>query len=810
MASLGSKDNNHLCGATILNNHYVLTAAHCTMGKNPEDFTVRVGIQSIMELYEDKVYNVKNLIHRELKNPGDFGDFSLIEVDRPIQFEDGRVEPGCLNLKDNYFSDELLSAGWGLTSRPWDDLSGNNEKTNYNPYDTYDLKYYFSTQTEKDCKPHDICVIAKNEGDSACSGDSGGPLMHTKNGKTSVVGMAGFVKSIKEDYTVDLLIKHRKEGYKFLKQILLEKYSKEQGIIEEKILMKPFEDEDSFDYCDPSLEICSSDIKLRNLDTFTKKHIDAVASTDPERNLGEIVIYIPSQLSHYVAEGKLLSFNIEFGLEKPGGALVEAIVETLTPVVSAVLARSGFNQISSESLSPETKLILDEITRYFNMEKLLPCYHYTVTVSCLKAFRHLQKMGHLPNNSKFFQQYTQYGLFKEIRITAVEALVDIIKVEQTKEDFLFLLNLVEFDPVPSFKYNIIRLMTENPPISNKDANSPLNIEVIVDKIWSLMNIVLVYDNRLRNACIDMYYAFYGRQRPSCVPKPEFSVVLNLKEQTALVNHNLQEENDLELNSSSFTDNKEKDVNLSFDSGPSKRKHDDTELDEFDEKFNKEKRFKILENENYNNQEPLTDFDKINQSFPLPGSNTFSFRQDSIEQDSKSHHSDNFENSKDFTSFNKSSLAQNEPSTSLISFDNSVQLLATKFNLTNDSERNLNEETSDLQFNPNLISSDNPEHSLTFTMNKNIPGFASNENSKERVKEKKNKNKDKEKDKDKKKKKHKKHKKHKHKKDKEKTKDQSLDLINTNSSSITNPLIQTESQLVMSDADSSNPSAPNTP
>lgn len=76
-----------------------------------------------------------------------------------------------------------------------------------------------------------------------------------------------------------------------------------------------------FDYCDPTLEICTKDNKHRNLDTFTKNHSDAVGSTDPEKNLGEIIVHIPTQLYSYVAEGKTLVLNIEFGLERPGGGI---------------------------------------------------------------------------------------------------------------------------------------------------------------------------------------------------------------------------------------------------------------------------------------------------------------------------------------------------------------------------------------------------------------------------------------------------------------------------------------------------------
>jgi transcription initiation factor TFIID subunit 2 len=38
----------------------------------------------------------------------------------------------------------------------------------------------------------------------------------------------------------------------------------------------------------------------------------------------------------------------------------------------------------------EVKAIVEEMTRYLNLEKLLPGYRYTVTCACLYAIRRLQ------------------------------------------------------------------------------------------------------------------------------------------------------------------------------------------------------------------------------------------------------------------------------------------------------------------------------------------------------------------------------------------------------------------------------------
>ena len=67
--------------------------------------------------------------------------------------------------------------------------------------------------------------------------------------------------------------------------------------------------------------------------------------------------------------------------------------------------------ITAESLSADTKVILEEVTRHLNLEKLLPCYKYTVTVACLRVIRILQKFGHLPSTPQLFREYAAYGQF---------------------------------------------------------------------------------------------------------------------------------------------------------------------------------------------------------------------------------------------------------------------------------------------------------------------------------------------------------------------------------------------------------------
>jgi len=144
-------------------------------------------------------------------------------------------------------------------------------------------------------------------------------------------------------------------------------------------------------------------------------------------------------------------------------------------------------------------------------------------------------MGHLPSNPAFFKEYSQSGVFIEVRFVAIEALVDITKAEQRQEDLDFLLDLVEVDAVPAVRQRTLRLLTLNPPFTKKDVSHPLNTEELVERIWRMMNQTLSHDTQLRCALVDLYFMLYGRSRPSVLPKPELSVVLNLKDKIAISN-----------------------------------------------------------------------------------------------------------------------------------------------------------------------------------------------------------------------------------------------------------------------------------
>lgn len=68
---------------------------------------------------------------------------------------------------------------------------------------------------------------------------------------------------------------------------------------------------------------CNSFIFIyrRSLEAFSQHHLAAALRTDPDNNSGELVVTIPPEASHLVAEGTALRVGIEFSLECPQGGI---------------------------------------------------------------------------------------------------------------------------------------------------------------------------------------------------------------------------------------------------------------------------------------------------------------------------------------------------------------------------------------------------------------------------------------------------------------------------------------------------------
>ncbi|XP_059060363.1 chymotrypsin-2-like [Achroia grisella] len=170
-ASLRSKLNSHFCGGSILNDRWILTAAHCTVGQSSRSMQVVVGTNSL-KTGGDR-YSVDSIIiHQDYDSYLITNDVSLIKVTESIEFTD-KIKPIALPDHDTDAGASLLLSGWGRLSYPGF-LPNQLQMINLTALSTErcqslmnKINPVYETQ---------ICSLTKS-GEGACHGDSGGPLV---------------------------------------------------------------------------------------------------------------------------------------------------------------------------------------------------------------------------------------------------------------------------------------------------------------------------------------------------------------------------------------------------------------------------------------------------------------------------------------------------------------------------------------------------------------------------------------------------------------------------------------------------------
>uniref|UniRef100_A0A8C3KTM6 Peptidase S1 domain-containing protein n=1 Tax=Calidris pygmaea TaxID=425635 RepID=A0A8C3KTM6_9CHAR len=169
------EDSRHFCGATIIGDHWLLSAAHCFNETNPEEIEAYVGTTSLNGTDGNAVkVNVLRVIEHPLFNPIilDF-DVALLELARPLVFNK-YIQPVCLPLAVQKFpvGKKCIISGWG-------DLQEGNvtepevlQKASVGIIDqnTCNFLYNFSLTDRM------ICAGFLEGKIDSCQGDSGGPL----------------------------------------------------------------------------------------------------------------------------------------------------------------------------------------------------------------------------------------------------------------------------------------------------------------------------------------------------------------------------------------------------------------------------------------------------------------------------------------------------------------------------------------------------------------------------------------------------------------------------------------------------------
>ena len=189
-----SQNQGHQCGATIISDRWLVTAAHCFPGfdhENNEQTIVKYGTHKLdhddtLFAYVDRIF-----IHPNYTlEPFISNDIALIKLKKQMVLG-GRIIPTRLPYAGQIFKSKAISSGHGYTKPPYNETSDDLLWIEVKILPDGDCLIYNVGQFKYDPKTM-ICAIAE-KGKAVCGGDSGGPLVQKKYyGDNMLIGIASF------------------------------------------------------------------------------------------------------------------------------------------------------------------------------------------------------------------------------------------------------------------------------------------------------------------------------------------------------------------------------------------------------------------------------------------------------------------------------------------------------------------------------------------------------------------------------------------------------------------------------------------